>query len=777
MEKKIKIALCMIVKPTDQEAMVLERCLLSVADHVDNIFITQAGKKKNKEVTRVAKSFDCVESFWEWNNSFADARNYNFSQVPKEYDYILWLDADDVVQGADKIRATVQANQNVDAFSFWYLYAFDEWDNPIVVHHKTRVIKNDGCVTWVGNLHEDFHPNRQLETRHIEGIEVCHLTNEDRLASAKIRNEEVAQKDIDEKPNDPRSYWNLGNSQKSVGKNEEALVSLRRFIELSLSNDEKYIAHLRIAESLCFLERKNEAIDELRYAIGLKPLYPDAYIQLGRLYYDTEQYADAIELLKQSLKLTPPYYTIVVYNPRDYDFTPLKWLGYAYMAINQPMLAYDCFAQLLKITPKDKNLKQIVENMKTVSEKHEKMLTKYAQIKNLKGDELRKELDAIPAEWKSAPEFTNLRNLNFIKTESSGKDISILCGYTTRTWNPTALAEGIGGSEEAVIHLARRYAEAGWNVTVYNNCGHEAQIFDGVTYAPFWTWNYRDKTDVTVLWRHPKMLDYEINSGKIFVDLHDVLKAGEFNEKRLAKVDKIFVKSQFHRSLFPQVPDDKFVVIPNGIVSADFGGSFEKDPHLLVNTSSPDRSLSTLVRLFKRVKEQVPEAKCEWAYGWGVFDAVHGTNPKVMEWKKHIIQGMEEVGIVNRGLVSHADVADMYKRARIFAYPTEFAEIDCISARKAQAAGAIPVTTDFAALNETVQFGYKVHSKKTKDDWNGPYQTDFALNDTKAEDEWVERCVSILKYPGQWNTDEMQHEMKKYDWDWVAETWIKEFTA
>lgn len=772
----MKLALALIVRPTDDEALLLDRCLASVVDHVDGIFITQAGPKTNAEVSRVARAYNATESFFKWNNSFADARNYNFAQVPKEYDYIFWLDADDIVRNPEKLKPTIEANKSVDTFSLWYLYAFDEWDNPVVVHHKTRVLRNDGCVEWVGDLHEDFNATRQVQSRHLEGIEVLHLTNLDRVNSAKIRNEKIAVTTGKKNPNDPRSYWNLGNALKASGKNKKAIDNFKKFLDLSLSNDEKYIVRLRMAEAYVMLDEKSKAVDCLRYAIGLKPLYPDAYIQLGKLYYDLNQYADSVELLKQSLKLTPPYYSIVVFNPRDYDYTPLKALAYTYMAVNQPILAYECFKQILEITPKDKDLKNIVERMKDTADKHEKLLQKYSEIKSLTGDELKKELDALPNEWKSAPEFTNLRNVNFIKTESSGKDLVILCGYTEREWTPKALEEGIGGSEEAVIHLARKYAEAGWNVTVYNNCGHEAQVFDGVTYAPFWTWNYRDKQDVTILWRHPKMLDYDINSTKIFVDLHDVIKPGEFNEKRIAKVDKIFVKSKAHRILFPLIPDEKFVVVPNGIVSDDFEGKIEKDPYLMINTSSPDRSLSTLVRLFKRVKEQVPEAKCEWAYGWQVFDVVHANNANVMKWKDEIVKQMEDVGIVNRGRLSHKDVADMYKRARIFAYPTEFYEIDCISARKAQAGGAIPVTTDFAALDETVQYGVKVHSKKTKDDWNGSYQSDFALNDPEAENEWVNTVVSIFRDnldadPG------MREWTKQFDWSNIAEVWLNEFIS
>jgi glycosyltransferase involved in cell wall biosynthesis len=197
---------------------------------------------------------------------------------------------------------------------------------------------------------------------------------------------------------------------------------------------------------------------------------------------------------------------------------------------------------------------------------------------------------------------------------------------------------------------------------------------------------------------------------------------------------------------------------------------------LLVNTSSPDRSLSTLLRLYARVKERVPGAKLEWAYGWDVFDVVHGNNNTIMGWKAEQLKRMDELGVVNRGRVSHREVADMYKRARVFAYPTEFAEIDCISARKAQAAGAIPITTDFAALDETVQFGVKVHSKKNKDNWNGPYQFDFGLNDPEAESQWVDWVVATLLSEGD-DTTPMREWTEQFDWDHITKRWNETLCA
>lgn len=770
----IKIAFAAICKPDAAEALLLDQCLASVKDHVDGIFITQAGPAPDPAVSKVIKKYKGVESFYKWDFNFANARNFNFAQVPEDYDYILWLDADDTIENPHLLRNVIEQNPAIDLYAFWYNYGFDEWGNPIVVHQKTRVIRNDGCVSWAGALHEDFKHNRTISTKFVEGIEVIHHSEMARIIDAKSRNLEVAQRMVTDLPSDPRSYWNLAQSQIGAYEYEDALKTFAKFLEMSESNEEKYIARLRCGESLWALQRKQAAIDEIRAAIGLKPDYPDAYIRLGEYLYHTEKFADAISILKQAITLKPPYHSIVVFNPMEYKYTPLKWLGYSYMAMSLPLLAHDCFKMLLQMTPQDKQLQDLVELIGAKAEEMERMLVKYNEIKDMDKLGLMTELAALPKEYQCHPMFVNLRNVNFPKTTSTGKEIAYVCGFTEREWDADAVKEGIGGSEEAVINLAKEWTKAGYQVTVYNNCGSEEKVMDGVIYRPFYTFNYRDKHDTVVLWRSPKLLDYDINAKTILVDLHDVVSDVEFNRKRMAKVSKIFVKSKFHRDLFPNVPDEKFVIVPNGIVAKDFEKKVKRERYLMVNTSSPDRSLSALVRLFKRVKEQVPEARCEWAYGWSVYDAVHKNNPGMMAWKEEMLDAMDEVGIRNLGRLSHSAIRDMYLRGRVFAYPTEFAEIDCISARKAQAAGCLPITTDFAALGETVRHGVKIKSKKTKDDWCPPGVFEFGITDPAMEDKWVDAVVAELRTP-YLEDKEMREDMKQFDWSVISSQWTENF--
>lgn len=770
----MKIALAMIVKGSDAEADVLRRCLENVSTHVDGIFITVT--QPNEAVETTAKQFGAVVSSFEWCNDFAAARNFNFAQVPKEYEYILWCDADDMFRGLEMMRPTIEANP-ADAYSMFYMYAFDEYKNPTVVHQKTQIVKNDGCVEWAGKLHEDFKENRELRVFHIDGIDRMHFTDETRLDIAKKRNLEVALADLEANPNDPRAYWNVGNSYKALGDNEHALEVFQRFLVNSKSDEEKYVVRLRMAESAWALGEKEAGMDHARYAVGLRPAYPDAYHLLGSLMYDSGRYKEAAHNFMTGLTKKPPYYSIIVFNPRDYDYVPLMNLAKTYFQMSRPDLALPCLEGCLQIYPDDARTKDLIKAMKKELEVFDKVIKVVAKVQKIKDKvKLWKALDALPDEVKSHPSICNLRNVNFIKTESSGKDIIFFCGFTEKEWSPEiAATKGVGGSEEAVIWLARLLARDGWNVTVYNNCGHKDQVVDGVTYKPFWSWNYRDRQDVVVLWRGPRVLDFDINADKIIIDLHDVIPEGEFTEARLKKISKIFVKSKFHRSLFPSIPDEKFVIVPNGIDRALFESESEKEPGLIVNTSSPDRSLSALIDVYQEIKKEMPGARCVWAYGWEIFDVVHNTDPEKMAWKANLQQRMKDVGIEELGRVSHGEVAKLYKKAQVFLYPSEFAEIDCISLSKACASGAVPVTTDFAAMGEKQNVGHFVHSEKTKDTWAPDYSYDFAVKSDKMKGELVEKTVHVLQNYAEYPVERMRKwALDTYDWESVLTIWKKE---
>lgn len=794
---KPTLALAMIVKGTDEEAELLERCLASLKPYVDGIFITRTHKKSEKpnaEVARVTQQFGGILSDFEWCNDFAAARNFNFAQVPKDFDYVMWSDADDVWRGMDKLKPTIEKNNFVEAFSVWYLYDWDEFKTPTVVHKKTMIIKNDGCAKWVDALHEYLEPTRSLDNHLVEGIDRLHLSNPTRHASAARRNLEIAKTELKKKPEDPRSFWNVANSQFGVADYKGASKSFTSFVNSSQSDEEKYIAYERMADVENAQGHYDEAIKNLRIAIGVYPTLPDAYYQLAHIYYVMKNYDKAEEYCLHGMKRRPQLHKMIVFNPRDYDYNPMMMLAQIYYHKNRPDLMLPMLKGCMKIYPDDARLKRLVKEGQEEYTAMERALKRFEKLQTIKDKEkLRRELDKLPVDIASHPAISVLRNQNFIKTESSGRDLVIYCGNTIHQWNPDLFkTKGFGGSEEAVVNLAREFAKLGWNVTVYNNCGHKAvhekygkedsgplewRTFKepaptscvGVTYRPFWEWNYRDKQDVVVLWRWCKPLDAEINAPKIFVDLHDVPVPGEFTEERLKKITKVMVKTKFHRSFLPNVPDDKIAIVPNGIDFSllESNPPIEKDPYLIINTSSPERSMDVLPKLFMEVKKRVPQARLQWAYGWDLFEIAWATDMKKMAWMRETKKAMEEAGIESLGKISQAEVGKLYQKASIFAYPSEFAEISCISILKAQAAGCEPVTTDFGALNESVVWGKKIHSTKTFNNWNKPYQFHFGLEGDKEQKQWMDACVKLLKQ----GVDATHPTMREFEWSNIAANW------
>ena len=355
------------------------------------------------------------------------------------------------------------------------------------------------------------------------------------------------------------------------------------------------------------------------------------------------------------------------------------------------------------------------------------------------------------------------------------KDLVFYCAPTIEVWNPQSVeAKGIGGSEEAVVWLSRLLHQRGWNVTVYCNCGQQEKLYHGVSWKPCWMWNRSDKQDVTVIWRFPELAALEINSDKVIVDLHDVISEAEFPPETLQRIHQIFVKSRFHRSLFPSIPDDKFVIVPNGIDAKLFEGSGDRDPLLLINTSSADRSLEAFLDCFEQIKQQVAGAKAQWAYGWAMWDANYSTHAQRSQWKTHMQHRMEQLGVEELGRISHDEVASLYRKANIFAYPSEMAETDCISLSKAMAAGAIPTTTDFAALGEkSGHGGVFIHSKKTKDDWLQSDRFHFDITDPEQKAQFILEAVKLLKHPPTEDARESMREWARttFDWNKIADSW------
>lgn len=144
------VSLCMIVR---DEEPVIERCLSCICDLVDEIIIVDTGSSdRTKELA--AKYTDKIYDF-EWTDDFSAARNFSFSKATKEY--ILWLDADDILTEEDRasfLKNREELDPSVCVVMMKYHTAFDEEGRPLFSYYRERLLRRDRNPRWVGAVHE-----------------------------------------------------------------------------------------------------------------------------------------------------------------------------------------------------------------------------------------------------------------------------------------------------------------------------------------------------------------------------------------------------------------------------------------------------------------------------------------------------------------------------------------------------------------------------------------------------------------------------------------------
>lgn len=178
----------------------------------------------------------------------------------------------------------------------------------------------------------------------------------------------------------------------------------------------------------------------------------------------------------------------------------------------------------------------------------------------------------------------------------SKRSIVYFTGKAIEEWTPESLETGIWGSETAVIYLAREWVKSGHKVTVYSSCGIREGDYDGVEYLNYQRFEPSDFVDTLILWRDPAMIDLPFHANRIWLDLHDIPNPEDYTLDRLKKVHKIFVKSDYQRSLLPHVPEDKFFTIPNAINPQLLEWKIqERSPYKLIYASGYGRGLEEML--------------------------------------------------------------------------------------------------------------------------------------------------------------------------------------
>ncbi len=291
----IKVSLCMIVK---NEEKVLGRCLDSIRKGMDEIIIVDTGSyDATKAVAR--KYTDKIFDF-KWNDDFSSARNFSFSKATG--DFILWLDADDVIT-EENLGRFISLKENItdgtDVYMMRYNTAFDEAGVPVFCCYRERLIRRSTPHVWKGKVHEAIEYSGRTE---YSDIAVNHLSVKKEYGR---RNLEIyeKQKKSGEKMT-PRDCFYYGRELYYHKQFEKAEEVLSEFLKDKAGWSENKIEACRIL-SECFKEENDldKAVKSLTDSFLYGIPKADICCEIGNIFFSHSEFKTAAFWFQTALSL------------------------------------------------------------------------------------------------------------------------------------------------------------------------------------------------------------------------------------------------------------------------------------------------------------------------------------------------------------------------------------------------------------------------------------------------------------------------------------------
>lgn len=366
------VSLCMIVK---NEEKVLRRCLESVKELIDEIIIVDTGSIDRTE--KIAKEYTEQIYYYEWDNNFANARN--FAQKHASGEWILVLDADEYVDGDNlhEVIAELQASpQSIDALAARIYNFSGVYGEEITNHTSLRLYRNNDSISFARAIHEQLVKDGgelQIFSSDLVIYHSGYLKKTVREKEKNTRNVPLIKTELGATKNG-FDYFNLGNEYLSQDNLESALHSYKMAYQLKRDISYSWVSFsvIQIVNCLIRLERYPEALMVIGDAEEIWSSAPDFPGFRGDIYIRLNRLDDAKNCLMNIVENKGRYQNYIA-SIDFLEFHPYKLLGYIFEQEGNLQLAteyyskalsfnknsYDVFRRLLNILSKNASLSQV----------------------------------------------------------------------------------------------------------------------------------------------------------------------------------------------------------------------------------------------------------------------------------------------------------------------------------------------------------------------------------------------------------------------------------
>ncbi|MED5020753.1 glycosyltransferase family 2 protein [Paenibacillus chibensis] len=327
----ISISLCMIVK---NEENALDRCLSSVQKAVDQIIVVDTGSTDSTK--QIARKFTRNIFDFEWIDDFAAARNFAFDQA--EMDYILWLDADDILMEDDLAKLLVlksTLDTEVDSVTMKYHLAFDAQGNVVSSLRRNRLVKRSNQFRWKGAVHEYLEVGGRILDSDIAVTHCGDDRDSDRNLNIYMKRQSAGESFS------PRDIYYFANELKDHRFFEMAAVYYQRFLKEGMGWIEDNIAACgKLADCYHELGDTSMELASILRAFEYGPPRPDACCRMGYHFLQKNDYNASLYWYKQALEISVPEHSWGMQNLSCSTWLPHLQLCVCYDRLGLYDLAY-----------------------------------------------------------------------------------------------------------------------------------------------------------------------------------------------------------------------------------------------------------------------------------------------------------------------------------------------------------------------------------------------------------------------------------------------------
>ncbi|MGU3442373.1 glycosyltransferase [Bacillus cereus] len=363
------ISLCMIVK--DEENWI-SNCLNSVANHVDEIIIVDTGS--TDQTVEICKKFHSKIFHFDWDESFANARNYGLEHASS--DWILWLDADEELDVLDTelLKKEVSKNKEELLLSIHlinYVGSKKCLKNSYQIAHA-RLFKNHVGIKFVNNIHETLNVQEIKKDIHVIKtlpIIVHHYGYMDSIIEKKKKHERninMLQKELLKSEYSPWIEYHIASEYCSIKEYEKAFSFVNRSIIHFIHQNQlppSFLYRLKYSILLC-LNSFEGAWPGINSAINLYPDYVDLYFIKGLILFYKNEYVKALEVFESCLMLGENNLKYLICTGVG-SYLPMYYKGCCFEKIGDYKEAEKQYKKAIKVFPE-----------------YEEALTSLRQLKN-----------------------------------------------------------------------------------------------------------------------------------------------------------------------------------------------------------------------------------------------------------------------------------------------------------------------------------------------------------------------------------------------------------